>query len=198
RRRAPGIVWGVNIRMEGRLMVAAYGDGTIRWHRLSDGQELLVLFVHAKDRRWVAWTPKGYYAASAGGEGLIGWHVNRGWNEAADFFSVDRFRGQFNRPDIVKLALGVQDEETAIAEGNRRAAVRRAEEANRTSLPPVIEIMQPENDATFHQQEVTLAYTARSPTGRRITDIDVRVNGSALGARAAIPVSSRGDESVKL
>ena len=25
----------------------------------------------------VAWTPKGYYAASPGAEGLIGWHVNR-------------------------------------------------------------------------------------------------------------------------
>jgi len=50
---------------------AAYGDGTIRWHRLGDGQELLALFVHAKDRRFIAWTPKGYYAASPGAEDLI-------------------------------------------------------------------------------------------------------------------------------
>jgi hypothetical protein len=26
----------------------------------------------------VAWTPGSYYAASPGGEDLIGWHVNRG------------------------------------------------------------------------------------------------------------------------
>ena len=63
----PGVAWGVNIGGNGRLVVAAYGDGTIRWHRLSDGQELLALFVHAKDRRYIAWTPQGYYAASPGG-----------------------------------------------------------------------------------------------------------------------------------
>ena len=73
--------------------------------------ELLALFVHARDRRWVAWTPKGYYMASPGAESLIGWHVNRGWNEAAQFYPADRFRDQFNRPDIVKLVLETLDEE---------------------------------------------------------------------------------------
>src|SRR5262249_27369382 len=92
---APGVTWGVNIPRENKVVVAAYGDGTLRWHRLEDGQELLALFVHAKDRRWVLWTPKGYYTASPGGEDLIGWHINRGWNEAADFFPAARFRNQF-------------------------------------------------------------------------------------------------------
>ena len=99
--------------------MAAYADGTIRWHRLSDGQELLALFVHAKDRRFIAWTPKGYYAASPGAEDLIGWHVNRGWDRAADFYPVSRFRDQFNRPDIVKRVLGDLDEDTAIAGANQ-------------------------------------------------------------------------------
>jgi hypothetical protein len=69
--------------------------------------------------------------ASPGGQGLIGWHVNRGWNEAADFFPVDRFREQFNRPDIIKLVLGITDEETAIVEANRRA-----DETVRSASPP--------------------------------------------------------------
>ena len=67
----------MNISRDGRLVAAPYGDGTIRWHRMSDGKELLALFVHAEDKRFVAWTPKGYYAASPGAEDLIGWHVNR-------------------------------------------------------------------------------------------------------------------------
>src|SRR5262249_26617463 len=58
-KQASGIAWGVNITSDGRLVVAAYGDGTIRWHRMSDGQELLALFVHKDDQRWVAWTPSG-------------------------------------------------------------------------------------------------------------------------------------------
>jgi len=193
-RQEAGFAYGVNIPRDGKLVIAAYGDGTIRWHRLDNGQELLALFVHKNDRRWVAWTPKGYYVASPGAESLIGWHVNRGWNEAAQFFSVDRFRDQFNRPDIVKLVLETLDEDLAVDEANKRSGLKRAAETIRNTLPPVVEIMRPENDATFRQKEVTLEYMARSPTGQPITDIDVHINGSTLGARAAIPVSPGGGE----
>jgi WD40 repeat protein len=71
RRSVPGTAWAVNVTGDGRLVVAAYGDGTIRWHRLSDGEELLALYPHADRERWVLWTPRGHYAASPGGEGLI-------------------------------------------------------------------------------------------------------------------------------
>jgi WD40 repeat protein len=99
---------GVNISGNGKLVAAACGDGTIRWHRLSDGEELLTLFVHAKDRRFIAWTPKGYYAASSKeAEDLIGWHVNRGFDAAPDFYPASTFAGAFNRPDIVKAALDI-------------------------------------------------------------------------------------------
>jgi WD40 repeat protein len=105
----PGIAWGVNIAGNGTLLAAAYDDGTIRWHRMSDGQELLALFVHAKDRRFVAWTPKGYYAASPGAEDLIGWHVNRGFDTAPDFYPASTFASTFRRPDIVQAALNNVD-----------------------------------------------------------------------------------------
>ena len=91
--------------------------------------------MHKVDRRWVAWTPKGYYMASPGGEFLIGWHVNRGWDEAATFFPADRFREQFNRPDIVKLVLKTLDEGRAIEAANSRPSTRRAEEDVRKILP---------------------------------------------------------------
>ena len=71
------------------------------------GEELLALFVHAKDRRYIAWTPKGYYAASPGAEDLIGWHVNRGFDAAPDFYPASTFASAFCRPDIVKAALDV-------------------------------------------------------------------------------------------
>ncbi len=106
-RAIPGAAWGVNISGNGKLVAAAYGDGTIRWHRLSDGEELLALFVHAKDRRYIAWTPKGYYAASPDAEDLIGWHVNRGFDTAPDFYPASTFASTFNRPDTVKAALDI-------------------------------------------------------------------------------------------
>src|SRR4051794_23429809 len=55
------------------LVVAAYGDGTIRWHRMSDGQELLAFYPLPDRQRWVAWTPEGYYAAAPGTAEVLGW-----------------------------------------------------------------------------------------------------------------------------
>src|SRR5262249_17239327 len=158
-------VWGVNIPQDGKLVVAAYGDGTIRWHRLSDGEELLALFVHAKDRRWVAWTPKGYYTASAGGENLIGWHVNRGWTEAAHFSPAQRFRNRFYRPDVVHQVLQTLDEDKAIAEAERLDSTARQERDIRKLLPPVVEILSPKDGDNFADQNVTIEYTAHSSAG---------------------------------
>jgi WD40 repeat protein len=104
----PGIAWGVNISPNGKLAAVAYGDGTVRWHRMTDGQELLALFVHGKDpNRYIAWTPQGYYAASPGAEDLIGWHVNRGFETAPDFYPASTFASAFRRPEIVQAALNI-------------------------------------------------------------------------------------------
>ena len=117
-RAGPAAAWGVNISDDGRIIVAAYRDGTIRWQRWSDGAELLALFVNRKTKAWVAWTPSGYYKASPGGEDLIGWHVNRGWNEAADFFPASKFRDKYARADIVDRVLDTLDEGEAIRQAN--------------------------------------------------------------------------------
>jgi hypothetical protein len=110
----PEATFGVNLAREGRLILAAYGDGTIRWHRAADGEELLALFIHVPDdakaqKRRVLWTPEGYYTASPGADDLIGWHVNRGPDQAADFYPADTFRSTFHRPDLVQAALDKAD-----------------------------------------------------------------------------------------
>jgi hypothetical protein len=83
-RPAPSISWAVNISGDGRLVVAAYADGTIRWHRMDDGRELLALYVLADKQNWVAWTPEGFYGATAGAFGVLQWQVNRGFDAAAE------------------------------------------------------------------------------------------------------------------
>ena len=71
--RRPGPArWAVNVSGDGRLVVAAYGDGTIRWHRLDDGTELLAFYRSPTASTGWPWTPEGFYAASPGGEDLIG------------------------------------------------------------------------------------------------------------------------------
>ena len=114
KRNVPGAVWGVNISGDGRLAVAAYGDGTIRWHRMDDGRELLALFVLADKQNWVAWTPEGFYGATAGAFGVLQWQVNRGFDAAADtvpVYAIPKLR----RPEA--LALVLQELETARALG---------------------------------------------------------------------------------
>jgi len=87
---APSINWAANVSPDGRFAVAAFSDGTIRWIRYSDGQELLAVFPHANGQDFIAWTPEGYYKASPDGERLIGWHVNRALGENPDFYSADQ------------------------------------------------------------------------------------------------------------
>jgi len=62
RSRSRSEVWAVNASKDGRIVVAAYSDGAIRWHRAEDGRELLALQVLPNGKEparwdWVLWTP---------------------------------------------------------------------------------------------------------------------------------------------
>jgi WD40 repeat protein len=59
------------------------------------------LKLHAVGQDWVVWTSEGYYAASPGGEKLVGWHVNNGMGKLASFYPLERFRKKFFRPDVL-------------------------------------------------------------------------------------------------
>ncbi len=186
----PSVAWDVNISGKGKLVVAGYADGTIRWHRLEDGQELLALFVDAKDRRWVAWTPKGYYMASPGAEDLIGWHVNRGWDEAADFFPASKFRDAFYRPDIVRRVLVTLDEDKAIDEANTRAKRQRAEEDILKRQPPVITITNLRDGDSFSTPKLKVDYSVRSPSGLAIKRIWALIDGREVEqSKGFVPVA---------
>ena len=108
RQAAPGVVWAVNISGDGRLVVAAYGDGTIRWHRMDDGKELLAFFPLADRTNWVAWTPDGFYAATPGAHGVLRWHVNRGWDAPGEAIPVSDI-AELRRPEVLPLVLQEMD-----------------------------------------------------------------------------------------
>jgi WD40 repeat protein len=180
----PGAAWGLNHSADGALLIAALGDGTIRWYRAADGAELLAFFAHAPDKRWVAWTPTGYYAASPGGEDLIGWHVNgKTWDDPADFFPASRFRERFYRPDIVKLVLETRDEARAVAEANSKARRQAETESLSKNLPAVIEIVADPRGIETAEPMVELAYRLRSPSGRTVDRVEVQVDGRPVAGR---------------
>lgn len=100
----PGTAWAVNISGDGKLAVAALSDGSIRWYRLEDGKERLAFFPHADGKRWVLWTPEGFFDTEGGHE-LIGYHLNQGPDRAGEFIKVERLYAQFYRPDLVAQSL---------------------------------------------------------------------------------------------
>jgi hypothetical protein len=172
--RTPGSAWGVNTN--GQVAVAALSDGTIRWYRLSDGKELLAFFPHSDRRRWVLWTPSGYYDSSPGGEDFIGWHVNNGRDHAADFFPASRFRSTYYRPDIIDQVLKTLDEPDAVRLANEeRGGKALAPTSVREKLPPVVSIVTPVDRAEVSSPAINLRYTARSQGP--ITGVKVLVDG---------------------
>ena len=86
-------------------------------------EPLLSLFVAGDD--WIAWTPEGYYAASPGGEQLMGWHVNNGPEAMASYYPASQFRKTLYRPDVIKrlLEAGSLDKALAEAECRKRSAL---------------------------------------------------------------------------
>ena len=108
RREVPGVVWAVNITGDGRLVVAAYGDGTIRWHRLEDGVELLAFMPHLNKARLGRLDAGRHYDATPGARGVLRWHSNRGW-EAAEAIPVAAIP-KLNRPTVLPLMIQEMDQ----------------------------------------------------------------------------------------
>jgi WD40 repeat protein len=186
----PGTAWAVNVTPDGRFGVVAYADGTIRWHSMKTGRELLAFFPHADRKRWVVWTPSGYYDTSAGAEGLIGWHVNNGRDQAADFFPVGQFREAFYRPDVVSRILKTGDEQVALREANEDAGRRQQQTDVAKLLPPVIEIISPTDGAEINGREIVVRYQLRTPSGEPVTEVRALVDGRPAAAERGLSLQS--------
>ncbi len=193
------VAWRVAQSPDGRLIVAALEDGTVRWFRALDGVELLAFFLDADGRRWVAFTPGGYYAAGPGGEDLIGWQVNNGPDRAADFFPASRYRERFYRPDVVSLVLKTLNESEAVQRAQKVHAgeagtapdvAKLAAELQQAVLddrPPVVNILSPLPGTQLTGDQAELQVEVRSPTGRPITRTEVRLNARPVQAEVSGP-----------
>ena len=102
-------VWAVNASKDGRIVVAADGDGAIRWHRADDGRELLALQVLPNGKEpakwdWVLWTPEGFYEATPGAQDVLKWVVNHGPDKAATTLPVSAI-AKLHRPNALPHVL---------------------------------------------------------------------------------------------
>ncbi len=194
----PGTAWSVNIARDGRLCAAAFGDGTIRWYRVSDGKEILAFFPHNDRKRWVMWSPSGYYDASPGAEELIGWHLNRGKNHAADFFPASRFRATYYRPDVIAKVLDTRDEQEALKLANAESGRKHQEQAIEAILPPVVTILSPSDGSSVSTADVSVSFSVRSPSGEPVTAIRALVDGRPVSTMRGVTIEAKSSASQQI
>ncbi len=195
RQAVPGIVWGVNISGDGSKAVAAFGDGTIRWFRLSDGEELLAFYPHPDQQRWVLWTPEGFFAHSPGADSLIGYHLNRGADQAGEFIGVEQVYDLFYRPDLVQAKFNGEEDviRQAVTDiGDIRQVLR-------SGLPPQLTLIDGERLHLKSREHVLQVQV--NDQGGGIGRFEVRVNGKPLPAsqvRAGVPQGAKGQTLLRL
>jgi hypothetical protein len=108
-------VRAVTTSADGRLLVSGSEDQTIRLWNLQT-RELIVTLFHGNDGEWVMWTPQGYYTGSPGADKMVGWQINKGQENAADYVGADQLREHLNRPDIIDKAIILASAEQAVRE----------------------------------------------------------------------------------
>lgn len=177
RRVAPGPVAALTLTPDDQYLVALHRDGTIRWYRFRDGEQILSLFANVEDGRWAAWTPDGYYMASPGSEEHVplGWHFNRDSSNSADFFPIHLFRDHYYRPDIVlnTFAMGQESMDSV----DERERIGETHGGFWPKPPPVIDPVNPRVAGDFDTAIVRFSVEARSSAPIPVDYIAVRIDG---------------------
>ncbi len=190
-----GIAWAVNLTRNGKYVVAAFGDGTIRWYKTEDGTELLSLFLHKDKKKWVMSTTSGYYDTAPGTEEFLGWNVNRGKDHAADFFPLAKFRSKYYRPDIIEKILDFGNETETISKMNDDSGRKNEQGKLNDHYPPVIEIFSPKSVFKTSNKHLTIQYNVRTPSGNPITSIKVLIDGRPITGTKGMSLVSTEKES---
>lgn len=180
-RQVAGDVRALNVARNGKLFVAAHDDGTIRWYRFDNGEQLLALFVHPADLRWIAWTPKGYFMSSVEGEDLVGWQVDRGYNRDSEFYGAFRLRDEYYRPTIVRHILTTLNIDEAIDNANQLDNRLTTTGKLVDLMPPTVEITHPvpQKITKFSRNLEMIKFKVSYPLGSdaQVTNVLVQVDG---------------------
>ncbi len=178
-------VWSQTPSPDGVFMVSGGGDQTLKLWNLSTG-ELVVSLFHSSDGEWVMWTPQGYYTGSANGGALVGWHVNRGDGNAAEYVRGQQLRQYLNRPDIVERAIVKVSATEAIQElAPDHVDLRQLFTQGR---PPVIASLDGDREATGGRS-VIIVGVRENPMPVEVIDVWVR-DRKVSGAKVDLPAGA--------
>ncbi len=179
---------GVNISGNDKTVACILADGTFRWYSMETGKELLALYLHPDKKRWVLFTPLGYYDASLGAEDFLGWHLNNGPDKTPSFYPVSRFKEKYYRPDIIDAIFETYNEEEAITLANSRSIKKIISSAIsiREKLPPTVIINSPSNGSNISSNTVSIRYTINSPEDAPAKNLRVLIDGRPVATERGL------------
>lgn len=171
---------------DGRYLVSGSSDQTVRIWDLEQQEPLLTCFVSGPE--WIAWTREGYYAASAGGERLMGWHINNGLEALATYYPAAQFRKLLYRPDVIQRLLAAGSTARALALADKEAKRQTPNWTVDQVLPPEVRITSPKGPSghRFAQPRLTVRATATSAGPFPVTTLRLLVDGRPHGGRAGV------------
>jgi WD40 repeat protein len=138
---------------------------------------LATLFADSR-RTWAFWTPPGFYEASADGDSLFGWQVNRGLHALPDFYRADQFRQKLERPDVLERLLPAGSLDAAF----RQAAAAPPAEPQRVlpqqiAATPQIEILTPLFGSAVAGEVARVRADIVVPTPGKLLETRIYANG---------------------
>ncbi|MFM7206596.1 MAG: hypothetical protein ACKO4T_08015 [Planctomycetaceae bacterium] len=158
-------------------------DGKAREFQRNPAWENVAALRVGADREWAAWTPRGYYAASANGDRSFGWLVNRGIDRVPRFFRANQFRRTLERPDVVSRLL---------IEGSLDAALRAAGRGvpqsstrvlrDQMATAPEVTILSPRPGDRVKQRSTRVVAEVLVPEGAVMDRLSVSASGVAATA----------------
>ncbi|MBA3936660.1 MAG: caspase family protein [Planctomycetes bacterium] len=163
----------LHVNAAGTRLITSARDQTIRVWALDrpapdrcEPRLLVSLFAvpqnDSDDVAWIAWHSSGYYDASAHGESLISWQIDRGNDEDAEILPASAFRARFHRPRFIGALMATGDlaaaQATLAGPAGDLAAI----------VPPRIRWLAPETRAavTDHTIAVLRLAIEHAPAGR--------------------------------
>jgi WD40 repeat protein len=169
-----GTVMSVAASPTGRLLLTGSLDQTVRLWALDNPNPLLSLFFAGEE--WIAWTPEGYYAASPGGERLMGWLVSNGKDQLESFYPAAQFRKSMNRPDIIKLLLRTLSVEQARVFADNARGIKTEHLNIAHVLPPKVKITAPQRLLTINDSALEVTARATSAGTHPVTAMQLLVD----------------------
>jgi WD40 repeat protein len=186
----PGIVLTLAPSPDNQFFATGSTDQTVAIWRFDRLEPIMTFF--PAGREWIAWTPEGYYSASASGERLMGWQVSNGPDRLGVYYPAIRFRQSLFQPEVVRnlfRASGKLPDAIALAVKEKRKPIGTV---NVTQvLPPEVAITSPKpvnGEAKVDKANLQVSATAKSTGNHAVRSMRLLVDGRPYGGDQGVKV----------